>query len=179
MFVDIFFFSSFIYFFVFPPCVWSLVCFFLFCLFLCFYLDVCVHLFVSLREGLTLQPVHRMKHKGHCAEKISSEGFKKQFIIKNREQTSSCQRAVCGLVRIGFWSKQKIPSLILSLFLCLSLALSLKKEDRYCWATYVLLLRNHKKTPLITKTSTFHSIKESCNSRRGQGIPRGRFQPKD
>ena len=61
--------------------------------------------------------------------------FKKQFIIKNREQTSSCLRAVCGLVRIGFWSKQKIFSHMLSLFLCLSLVLSLKKVDRFCWAT--------------------------------------------
>ena len=111
-----------------------ITCFFLFSLFLCFYLDVCVHLFVSLREGLTLQPVHRMKHKGHCAEKISSEGLKKQFIIKdtNLFLPTCCLWTVKDRVLV----KTKIPSsLILSLFLCLSLALSLKKEDRYCWAT--------------------------------------------
>ena len=46
------------------------------------YLDVCVHLFVSLREGLTLHTVHRMKQKGHCAGKISSKGLKNSLSSK-------------------------------------------------------------------------------------------------
>ena len=39
--------------------------------------------------------------------------------------------------------------------------------------------KESQKTPLINRTSTFHSIEEWCNSRCREGIPRGWFQPKD
>ena len=126
----------------------------LFCIFLCFsslclitslffpvlfislLLSRCLRTLVCLPEGgAHPAPGAQDETQRSLRRENFKQRFKKQFIIKNREQTSSCLRAVCGLVRIGFRSKQKISSHILSLFLCLSLVLSLKKEDRFCWAT--------------------------------------------